>query len=109
MTEMRIESDSFGELEVPADKLWGAQTARSLMNFRIGGQTMPVPLVHALGVVKHCAAKANMALDNLDAKLTMSLCSVDPDGEGRASSGVAFTDRAAATGSRLYRHDSLAD
>ena len=69
MTEMRIESDSFGELEVPADKLWGAQTARSLMNFRIGGQTMPVPLVHALGVVKHCAAKANMALDNLDAKL----------------------------------------
>ncbi len=69
MTEMRIESDSFGELEVPADKLWGAQTARSLMNFKIGGQTMPVPLVHALGVVKHCAAKANMALDNLDAKL----------------------------------------
>lgn len=48
-------------------------------------------------------------LDNLDAKLTMSLCSVDPDGEGRSSSGGAFTERAAATGSRLFRRDSLAD
>jgi len=69
MTEMRVETDSFGPLEVPSDKLWGAQTARSLMNFKIGGQTQPLPLVRALGVVKHCAAKANMALDNLDPKL----------------------------------------
>ena len=69
MTEMRVETDSFGPLEVPADKLWGAQTARSLKNFKIGGQTQPLPLIRALGVVKHCAAKANMALDNMDAKL----------------------------------------
>ena len=69
MTEMRVETDSFGPLEVPSDKLWGAQTARSLMNFKIGGQTQPLPLVRALGVVKHCAAKANMALDNLEPKL----------------------------------------
>jgi fumarate hydratase class II len=69
MTEMRVETDSFGPLEVPADKLWGAQTARSLMNFKIGGQTQPLPLIRALGVVKHCAAKANMALDNLEPKL----------------------------------------
>ena len=69
MTEMRVETDSFGPLEVPSDKLWGAQTARSLMNFKIGGQTQPLPLVRALGVVKHCAAKANMALDNLEPEL----------------------------------------
>lgn len=69
MTKMRTETDSFGPLDVPADKLWGAQTARSLNNFKIGGQTMPAPLVHALGAVKHCAAKANMALDNLEPEL----------------------------------------
>ena len=69
MTEVRVETDSFGPLEVPADKLWGAQTARSLKNFKIGGQTQPSPLIRALGVVKHCAAKANMALDNLEADL----------------------------------------
>jgi fumarate hydratase, class II len=69
MTDMRTETDSFGPLDVPADKLWGAQTARSLINFRIGGQTQPLPLVRALGVVKHCAAKANMALDNLEPRL----------------------------------------
>ncbi len=68
MTEMRVETDSFGPLDVPADKLWGAQTARSLINFKIGGQTQPLPLIRALGIVKHCAAKANMALDNMDAE-----------------------------------------
>jgi fumarate hydratase class II len=69
MTEMRVETDSFGPLEVPADKLWGAQTARSLINFKIGGQTQPLPLIRALGIVKHCAAKANMALDNMEPEL----------------------------------------
>ena len=48
MTETRTETDSFGPLEVPADKYWGAQTARSLMNFRIGTETMPPPLIRAL-------------------------------------------------------------
>ena len=69
MTEMRVETDSFGPLEVPSDKLWGAQTARSLINFKIGGQTQPLPLIRALGIVKHCAAKANMALDNMEPEL----------------------------------------
>jgi len=68
MTDVRVETDSFGPLDVPADKLWGAQTARSLKNFKIGGQTQPLPLIRALGIVKHCAAKANMALDNLDSQ-----------------------------------------
>ena len=51
MSKTRIETDSFGEIAVPADRLWGAQTQRSLENFRIGGERMPLPLVHALGVI----------------------------------------------------------
>ena len=66
MADTRTETDSFGPLEVAADKYWGAQTQRSLGNFKIGTETMPLPLVRALGVVKMSAAKANMALDNLE-------------------------------------------
>ncbi|MEM9631844.1 MAG: class II fumarate hydratase [Pseudomonadota bacterium] len=56
---VRSESDSFGSLDIPADKYYGAQTARSLINFPIGGETMPRPLVHALGVIKQAAARVN--------------------------------------------------
>lgn len=58
----RTETDSFGPLEVPGDKYFGAQTARSLINFPIGTETMPVPLVSALGVVKQAAVRVNMAI-----------------------------------------------
>jgi fumarate hydratase, class II len=64
--DCRIESDSFGPLRVPADKYWGAQTQRSLENFKIGTERLPRPLIRALGIVKRCAALANIALDNLD-------------------------------------------
>jgi len=66
MSNTRTETDSFGPLEVAADKYWGAQTQRSLSNFKIGGETMPLSMVRALGIVKMAAAKANMKLDNLD-------------------------------------------
>ncbi|MEL7542826.1 MAG: class II fumarate hydratase [Pseudomonadota bacterium] len=69
MTDSRTETDSFGPLEVPGDKYWGAQTQRSLGNFKIGTERMPAPLVRALGIVKHCAARANMRLDNLPREL----------------------------------------
>ncbi len=62
----RIETDSFGEIGVPADKYWGAQTSRSLMNFKIGGETMPKPLIRALGVLKRAAAQVNMQIAGLD-------------------------------------------
>ena len=62
----RAESDSFGELEVPSDKYFGAQTARSLINFPIGEEIMPRPIVHALGVIKQAAARVNKALGKLD-------------------------------------------
>ena len=69
MTGTRIESDTMGEIAVPADRLWGAQTQRSRENFRIGGERMPLPLVHALGIIKGAAARSNCALGLLDAKL----------------------------------------
>ncbi|MGO4705680.1 class II fumarate hydratase [Microvirga sp. 2MCAF38] len=65
----RIETDTFGPIEVPADKLWGAQTQRSIQNFRIGGERLPIPLVHALAIVKQAAALANKDLGELDGKL----------------------------------------
>ena len=55
----RIETDAFGAIEVPAQRLWGAQTQRSLENFRIGGERMPIALVRALGRVKQAAALVN--------------------------------------------------
>ena len=66
MSKTRIETDSFGEIAVPADRLWGAQTQRSLENFRIGGERMPLPLVHALGVIKGAAARTNRLLGLVD-------------------------------------------
>jgi fumarate hydratase class II len=67
--ETRTESDSMGEIEVPAERYWGAQTQRSLTNFRIGGERMPAPLVRALGIQKKAAALTNMADGALDQKL----------------------------------------
>jgi fumarate hydratase class II len=68
MPKTRIETDSFGPIEVPADRYWGAQTERSRRNFRIGCERMPVPLIRALGIVKRAAAEVNHALGLLDAR-----------------------------------------
>jgi fumarate hydratase class II len=64
----RIESDSMGRIAVPADRLWGAQTQRSLENFRIGGERMPAALIRAFGIQKKAAALANRTLGVLDAR-----------------------------------------
>ena len=64
---LRMESDTFGTLEVPSEKYYGAQTARSLINFPIGQELIPRPLVHALGVIKQAAARVNKAQGKLDA------------------------------------------
>ena len=66
MTATRTETDSFGPIEVPSDRYWGAQTQRSIQNFPIGWERQPVAIVRALGIVKLAAAQANMAQDNLD-------------------------------------------
>jgi fumarate hydratase class II len=66
--QSRTESDSFGALEISSDAQWGAQTQRSLENFRIGTERMPLPLIHAFGVVKQAAAEVNRELGSLDKK-----------------------------------------
>ncbi|MFT5506976.1 MAG: fumarate hydratase class II [Hyphomicrobiaceae bacterium] len=66
MTTKRTESDTFGPIEVAADKYWGAQAQRSLGNFKIGWETQPAPVVRGLGIVKRAAAETNMALGRLD-------------------------------------------
>ncbi|WP_424986269.1 class II fumarate hydratase [Microbulbifer sp. S227A] len=69
MSRTRTETDSFGPLEVPSDKYWGAQTQRSIQNFPIGWEKQPVAIVRALGVIKKACAQANKASGALDAKL----------------------------------------
>ena len=63
--EYRVETDSMGEIKVPVDKYYGAQTARSLMNFKIGGERFPREIIRALGVLKKAAALTNKKLGDL--------------------------------------------
>src|ERR1700730_18239532 len=65
----RTETDSFGPIEVAADRYWGAQAQRSLGNFKIGWEKQPLPVVRALGIVKRASAETNMALGHLDKTL----------------------------------------
>src|SRR6266849_6510550 len=83
----RIERDTMGEVAVPAERYWGAQTQRSLENFRIGGERMPVPLIRALALEKKAAALANMALGELDAKLGRAIVAAADEmlGAGRGA------------------------
>jgi len=69
MTKTRTESDSFGALAVPADKYYGAQSARSLINFPIGEETMPAPMIRALGIVKMSAARANLEQGSIPSRI----------------------------------------
>ena len=69
MTATRTETDSFGPIEVPADRYWAAQSQRSLGNFAIGWEKQPLPVVRALGIVKRAAAETNIALSKLDPKI----------------------------------------
>jgi len=69
MADTRTETDSFGPLEVPSDKYWGAQTQRSIMNFPIGWEKQPIAIVRALGVIKQACAMQNKATGKMDAKI----------------------------------------
>jgi fumarate hydratase class II len=73
MTDTRIETDTMGEVAVPADRLWGAQTQRSLENFRIGGERMPARVIHALAIVKRSAARVNAGLGLLEPRLAEAI------------------------------------
>jgi fumarate hydratase class II len=69
MSQTRTETDSFGPLEVPSEKYWGAQTQRSIINFPIGWEKQPVAIVRALGVIKQACAEANKAAGNLNEEI----------------------------------------
>ncbi len=69
----RTEQDTMGAIDVPADRYWGAQTQRSTQNFRIGGERMPDALIKAFGIQKLAAARANVALGNLDGELASAI------------------------------------
>ena len=75
----RTETDSFGPIEVPADRYWGAQTERSRNNFRIGDGRMPRPLIKALAIVKRAAAEANLELKSLDARRAKAIVQAAQD------------------------------
>ena len=77
--KVRVERDTFGDLEVPADRYWGAQTQRSLINFPIGGERLPRPVVRALGIVKQAAARANAKLDNLEPDIAEAIARAAQD------------------------------
>jgi fumarate hydratase, class II len=75
----RIESDAFGPLVIPAARLWGAQTERSLHNFRIGTERMPIEIVYALGLIKRAAAEVNRDLGSLDRRRAGAIIAVAQD------------------------------
>jgi fumarate hydratase class II len=69
MSKTRTETDTFGPIEVPSDRYWGAQAERSLANFRIGWEKQPLPIVRALGLIKRAAAETNMGFGHLDKRI----------------------------------------
>jgi fumarate hydratase class II len=75
----RIESDAFGPIRIPGNRHWGAQTQRALQNFRIGSERMPLPIIHALGVIKRAAAEVNRSLGALDARRANAIVQVARD------------------------------
>ena len=77
--ETRTETDSLGDIEVPADRLWGAQTQRSLVNFPIGEEIMPLALIHAFGLLKQAAAMANHDLGVLTAEKAQAIIDAAAD------------------------------
>ncbi|MCG8685705.1 MAG: class II fumarate hydratase, partial [Desulfobacterales bacterium] len=77
--EMRIEKDTMGEISVPATALWGAQTQRSLENFKIGDQVMPFEVIRAFGYIKKASARANVSLGRLSQEKADLICQVCDD------------------------------
>ena len=75
MVKTRTETDTFGPIEVPVDRLWGAQTERARRNFNIGEERMPIAIIHALAIVKRAAAEANHELGLLDAQRANAIAS----------------------------------
>ena len=112
MTETRTETDTMGAVEVPVSRLWGAQTQRSLQNFRIGGETMPVPLIRALGTIKRAAAETNAELRVLDRKLADAIVTAAQeviDGELDAEFPLVVWQTGSGTQSNMNANEVIAN
>ena len=93
MPDTRTESDSFGPIDVPASAYWGAQTQRSLGNFKIGWEKQPKPIIRALGVVKRAAAEAGRAIDEDHYGAAFTYRFGDPEEPGVARVMARYTAR----------------
>lgn len=112
MTATRTETDSFGPLDVPADKYFGAQTARSLINFKIGTETMPKPIIRALGIIKCAAALTNKELGALDASLADAIAEAAKtviDGELDDNFPLAVWQTGSGTQSNMNANEVIAN
>src|SRR5215813_7015848 len=111
-SQMRVESDTFGSIEVPADKYWGAQAQRSLANFRIGWEKQPKAIVRALGIVKRAAAETNMALGRLDGNVGKAIVAAAQeviDGELDAHFPLAVWQTGSGTQSNMNANEVIAN
>lgn len=111
MTKQRIEKDSMGELRVPADALYRAQTQRAVNNFPVSGRPLPPPFIRALAAVKHCAAESNMELGLLNKKIGKALMGAAKEvlrGEHLAHFPVDVFQTGSGTSSNMNMNEVLA-
>jgi fumarate hydratase, class II len=112
MNNLRFERDTFGEITVPADRLWGAQTQRSLAFFAISGERMPVALIHALARVKHAAARVNLDLGLLKAEKAAAIISAAKevvDGQHEAEFPLVVWQTGSGTQTNMNMNEVLAN
>jgi fumarate hydratase, class II len=112
MATARIERDSLGEVEVPADRLWGAQTQRSMQNFRISGERMPVELIRALARVKRACALVNVELGELDDKIGKAIAKAADEviaGEREAEFPLVVWQTGSGTQTNMNMNEVLAN
>ena len=112
MSEHRIEKDSFGEIAVPAARLWGAQTERSLHHFDISTEKMPLELIRALALVKRSTAVVNLGLGTLDAKKAAAIVAAADEvlaGQHDAEFPLAVWQTGSGTQSNMNMNEVLAN
>ncbi len=111
MNETRTERDTMGELQVPVDALWGAQTQRAVNNFPISGIPMPAPLIRALGLIKSAAASVNLDLGLLDADITAAIVAAATkvsDGDVDAHFPIDIFQTGSGTSSNMNANEVIA-
>jgi len=112
MGTTRVEKDTFGPIEVPAERLWGAQTQRSLANFKIGTEKMPPALIEALAQVKRAAAQVNLDLKALDAKKARAIIAAADEviaGEHEGEFPLAVWQTGSGTQTNMNMNEVLAN